>query len=179
MKYIGLLLTVVIMSACQNNAHSEIYDTHMTLNSELVVLQSENIALKNQLSALQNPTEPDENPVELDRYLSMIETLVAALTRELGTINETLNQTESHSIALAYSEVQTSITRINQTLDNFNTEVASLSLSESQDNHFEGLNSANEELREILEVLRRAVETNNITDVSAARERLANLDNKY
>lgn len=179
MKYIGLLLIIVILSACQNSEHSDIYNEHMALNAELVLLQSENTALQNQLTAIQNPTEPDENQAEPDQYLSLIETLVSTLTRELDSINQTLNQTESHSIALAYSDVQASNANINQALETFNMEVLSLSLSESQDVHFEGLSSANDELSEILEVLRRAVETNDINTVNSARERLANLDNKY
>lgn len=179
MKHIGLLLIVIILSACQNNEHTEVYDTHIALNEALIVLESENIALKNQLRAAQNPASNDEIPADAGGYLSVIDQFVSTLTPELARINQTLNATESHSIALAYEDILTAVQNINQTLDALHTEIEAMSLSESQDIHFAGLREANEELRAGLEVLRRGVEINNFTQVQEALEDLSGLNNNY
>lgn len=178
MKHIGLLLFVIFLSACQSDGYSEIYTEHMSLNEKLLLLESENVSLKHQLYILNNPQE-EETPVDADSYRAVIETFVNNLTSELNSINETINRTESHSIALSYGEIQPSVGMVNQIIDGLHTEVGEMSLSESQKLHFEGLQEANEELRAILDVLRRGVETNDFDQVTEARENLADLNNKY
>lgn len=179
MKYIGLLFVLIIASACQNEATSQDQQTHNALNEELMLLQSEHNYLSAYLTELNADDNDEQTEAESDGYDAQIETFIDLIIPELTSIATVLDETETHSIALAYSTVNTHIQSINNSVTQLQAEIEGMSLSESQEIHFDDFQATNNELVETLELLRRGVETNDINQVNEAIESLNQFSNKY
>lgn len=179
MKYIGVLSLLLFLGACQSNVDSSTESTHAELNNELLLLQSEHNYLSTYLSELTRESDGDIEPEDTDSYHTAMLSFVDNLIVELESIATVINETESHSIALAYSTVNKHVANIQTLVASFEQDVANIRLNESQDIHFDAFHSTNLELLDTLETLRRSVETNDLNAVNQSLETLISYSNKY
>lgn len=179
MKYIGLLLIIFILSACQSAGTSETYDTHTSLNDELLLLLSENNYLSGYLAEMTAEVESNDSDEDSGSYNALIETFIKNIIPELEGIQTALNETESHSIALSYSTVNAHVQKVREYVLQLESDISVLNLNESQESHFDSFQITNNELIETLDILRRGVEINDITQVNQAIESIRQFSNKY